>query len=315
MENTQVTNYTNNSSIAIFGDGNMLRGAQMLAQSDIIPDVFRGKPANVLIALDVAQRINISPMLVMQNLNIIRGKPSWASQFLIGMINASGRFTSPLQYDIRRDPEGYVVSCSAYATSKNGQKITGPAVTAQMVRGEGWDADTKNKYTGETIPSKWKTMPELMYTYRAAAFFARTVCPDLAMGLYTEYEQRDIAAQDDPDPIQYEDKTETAPPQMAAVPVMESVMDPEPVAVAEPPKPVKELSPKQKLYVRACREVGKDAAAEICTAALEATGIRSEELTDENVEGVIGTMINIILDRRNEERKVEEGTLDVEEPF
>ena len=33
--------------------------------------------------------------------------------------------------------------------------------------------------------SKWKTMPEVMLKYRAAAFFARTECPEALMGVQT----------------------------------------------------------------------------------------------------------------------------------
>jgi hypothetical protein len=51
------------------------------------------------------------------------------------------------------------------------------------VKGEGW----LNK-----SGSKWQTMPELMFRYRCAAFFARTFCPDVLNGLQTADEVRDV---------------------------------------------------------------------------------------------------------------------------
>ena len=53
-----------------------------------------------------------------------------------------------------------------------------------MVKGEGWL---------DKSGSKWKTMPEQMFTYRAASFFARKYCPDVLMGLQTVEEVRDVS--------------------------------------------------------------------------------------------------------------------------
>jgi hypothetical protein len=55
-----------------------------------------------------------------------------------------------------------------------------------MAKAEGW----YNK-----AGSKWKTMPELMLMYRAAAFFARLYTPDLTMGFKTAEENLDAGVQ------------------------------------------------------------------------------------------------------------------------
>lgn len=271
MMDKQIAMYENNS-ISIFGDANIMRGAELLAQSDIIPQAFRGKPANVLVAMDMAQRLNASPMLVMQNLYVIQGKPSWSSQYLIAMINRSGRFSSPLQFDFERGADGKATACRAWAIDgATGARIDGVTVTMEMAKAEGWISKAG---------SKWQTMPELMLQYRAAAFFARTICPDLTMGLYTEYEQREIT-ESDPAPVQYEDKTEPEP--------------------KEEPKPAYE-SPAVRFYKRALSEVGgdKDAAAKLCTAALNRIGISRQEMTEENFGAVIQAMIGVLADEAKE---------------
>lgn len=55
--------------------------------------------ANCMIALDMSQRLRANPLMVMQNLHIIEGRPSWSSQFIIAAINSCGRF-SPLRFDL-----------------------------------------------------------------------------------------------------------------------------------------------------------------------------------------------------------------------
>ena len=110
-------------------------------------------------------------------------KPSWSATFLIACINKCGRFAS-LQFRI--EGEGMKRSCTAHAVElATGDVVEGPPVSIQMAHDEGWA--TKSG-------SKWKTMPDLMLRYRAAAFFARTIAPEVAMGLYCEDELRDVEA-------------------------------------------------------------------------------------------------------------------------
>ncbi len=54
------------------------RMAKMLSQSTIIPKDYRGSEniSNCIIALEIASRLNLSPMVVMQNLYIINSRPS-----------------------------------------------------------------------------------------------------------------------------------------------------------------------------------------------------------------------------------------------
>jgi hypothetical protein len=175
-------------SLGIFGTSDNFKMAwqmsQSLAASTIVPSTFQNNPANCLIAIEQANRLNMSPFMVMQNLYIIQGKPSWSSKFLIAMINGSRKFDHELQYDEKTDANGRPYSCLAW-TTKNGRRIEGMKVTMDMAKEEGWLA--KNG-------SKWKTLPALMLRYRAASFFASLNCPELTLGIYTkeEYEDNDF---------------------------------------------------------------------------------------------------------------------------
>jgi len=160
---------------------NAQRMAKMLACSDLVPQTFKGNIPNCVIAVDLAQRLNASPLLVMQNLYIVYGKPSWASQFLIACVNACGKF-SALRY--KMNGEGDNASCTAWAYDRaTGEKLDSPVVSIKMAKAEGWF--DKNG-------SKWKTMPELMLRYRAATFFTRLYAPELTMGIPCQDEVIDI---------------------------------------------------------------------------------------------------------------------------
>lgn len=153
-----------------------------LSESDLVPVTFQKRPANCLIALETAQRIGASPMMVMQNLYIVHGKPAWSSTFLIACINASRKFT-PLRYRMTGEKGTDSYGCIAWAIDRDGEKLESPEVTIGMAKAEGWYGKTG---------SKWKTMPELMLRYRAATFFARTYVPELTMGIQTQDEIIDV---------------------------------------------------------------------------------------------------------------------------
>lgn len=159
------------------------RIAKALASSTLIPQQFQGQAgyANCLVALNISRRMGMDPLMVMQNLHIIHGRPSWSSQFIIGLINGCGRF-SPLRYDI--SGKGDTLSCAAVATEiKTGEELRGPEVTMAMAKREGW---------ATKAGSKWITMPDLMIRYRSAAFWGRLYIPELLVGIQTQEEVIDV---------------------------------------------------------------------------------------------------------------------------
>ena len=169
------------SGIQAFEDAQRI--AKALASSTLIPPQFQGQQgfANCLVALEIANRMRMSPFQVMQNLHIIHGRPSWSSQFIIGLINGCGRF-SPLQYEVTG--QGDSMACTCVATElASGKDLRGPTVTMAMAKKEG--RATKSG-------SKWQTMPDLMIRYRAAAFWGRLYIPELLVGIQTQEEVVDI---------------------------------------------------------------------------------------------------------------------------
>jgi hypothetical protein len=167
------------------------RMARALCSSTLVPRDYQGQQglANSLIALEIAARMRLSPLVVMQNMTPIHGRPTWSSKFLIATVNASGRF-SPLRFvfDDKENPS----RCHAVATDKaTGEVLEGETITLELARKEGWWS-RKDRNGNET--SKWQTMTGQMLRYRAAAWWSNVYCPEIALGLITQEEALDIEA-------------------------------------------------------------------------------------------------------------------------
>jgi hypothetical protein len=142
------------------------------------------RQAKALSSSDLAQRIGASPFAVMQNLHLIQGRPSWSATFLIATVNHSKRF-EPLRFEVDgEDASAKTYRVRAYAKDRESGVICyGAWITWKMVEAEGW-----SKKAG----SKWLTMPEQMFLYRAAAFWARVYAPEVSIGLHTVEEVQDV---------------------------------------------------------------------------------------------------------------------------
>lgn len=157
-----------------------MKVANLLAKSQLLPEQYIGHPENCLIAIDIANRMRVSPLLVAQNLYIVKGKPAWSGSFAISAINNCGKF-SPLDFVFTNNGGG---GCYAQATRLfDGKVLKSTEITLDMAKSEGWS--TKNG-------SKWLTMPKQMLMYRAGSFFARAYCPEVLLGVQTLDEVQDV---------------------------------------------------------------------------------------------------------------------------
>lgn len=157
------------------------RAGNLFASSTIAPQAYRGKLADCVIAIDMANRMGVSPLVIMQNSQIVQGNFSWKGTACKAMIDACGKYTSTRYVEVGKrneDSWGYYLE----AIDKQGNTIKGVTVDVAMAKADGWYGRNP----------KWKSMTELMLKYRAAAFFMRTECAGLAMGFLTSDEIDDI---------------------------------------------------------------------------------------------------------------------------
>jgi hypothetical protein len=219
-DSKQVVNYqpTGNepgifNSTSAFEHGQRI--AMMLSKSQLVPKAYQGPEGipNVMVALELANRIGMSPLMVMQNIHIIEGKPTWSAPFMIASLNTCGKF-SPLRFEMKdlgkkvvnytqwvadgQYPNGKPkkkpiekthtlaknLACRAVAKDlSSGESIEGPWITLEMAVAEGWF---------HRNGSKWPTMEDSMLRYRAASFFGRLYAPEIGMGMKTADEVEDI---------------------------------------------------------------------------------------------------------------------------
>lgn len=160
--------------------------AERIAMSSLIPEDYRDKPENVLVAMDYAARLpGCNVLMVMQNMDVVKGRPGLRGAFLAGLINRSPLF-SRLRYEWRgTDNPGKEPTpdygCRAYATEvATGEVVYGTWIDWRMVVAEGWSSN-----------KKWNSMREQMFQYRAASFWSRVNASDITLGLYEAEELRD----------------------------------------------------------------------------------------------------------------------------
>ena len=161
----------------------MFRFSEFLAKSPLLPEVFRGNPGSVMIALNMAQRLRMDPLMVCQNIVIVHGNAGLSGKFAIALLNRSAKYARiEYRYVNGKDYTGGM-QVIGHRKDDPGDKRpdVGTAVTLEMARAEGW---TSNK--------KWQTMPEQMMRYRAAAFFARAFVPEELLGMQTAEELEDV---------------------------------------------------------------------------------------------------------------------------
>ena len=160
------------------------RKAKAYTTSPMVPKEYQGPQGigSCIIAIEMAERLRMPILMVMQNMYVIHGRSSMSAQMLIASWNACGRF-SAIRYKFAGEGDEY--GCTAWAIEKDtGEVLEGTTVTIALAKKEGWYSKTG---------SKWQTMPEQMLRYRSAAWLVRAYAPELSMGLYMADEVEDFA--------------------------------------------------------------------------------------------------------------------------
>lgn len=165
------------------------RVAKLMAASNLVPQQYKNV-SDCTIALDMAYASGIRPLFLLQNTQVVKGNITWKGQAVIALINQSGRFAKPLDWEFKKNEAGEVTSATCFTQDADGNRKEA-TVTWDMVEGEGWHRN-----------DKWRTMREQMFCYRSATFFGRRYTPDILAGIPTEGEQDDITSIKDITPRQ-----------------------------------------------------------------------------------------------------------------
>lgn len=155
--------------------------ATFLASSSMVPAQFKGHEnlANVMLAIELANSLQVSPIMVMNNLQTVEGKLGFSSRFIISLLKQRH---GHLEFIYSKDRK----ECMCIAG-----ELQGEAITIDRAKAEGWYDTNKS----------WQTMPEVMLMYRAACLFQKLHEPDLTVGLVSAEELTDASDRVKPIPI------------------------------------------------------------------------------------------------------------------
>jgi hypothetical protein len=179
--------------------------SEKAAQSDLVPKDYKGKPANIFLAVQMGSELGLSPMQSLLSIAVINGRAGVWGDGLIGLCRAS-----PLCQDIvetfEGDGDSRVAVC--VATRLGSTPVTSRFSVADAKKAQLW---------GKNV---WATYPDRMLQNRARGFSLRDAFPDLLRGLKTVEELRDTPADT------YQGMTLDARPEPAAAPEPPATKDP-----------------------------------------------------------------------------------------
>lgn len=140
--------------------------AEMLAASDMVPKDFKGKPGNVMIAMQWGMEVGLKPLQALQNIAVINGRPSMWGDAVLALVRAS-----PLCEYVLEDEDG-----------------SGTAICRAKRRGEQEQTRTFSNADAKTAgllnkAGPWTTSPKRMKQMRARSFALRDVFTDVLKGM------------------------------------------------------------------------------------------------------------------------------------
>ena len=148
--------------------------ANYLADSDLVPKDFKGKPGNCLIAMQWGSELGLKPLQALQNLAVINGRPALWGDAVIGIVRAS-----PVCEYVLETDDGSTATCKV---KRRGEP--------EQVRTFSMDDARSAGLIGKQGP--WSQYPKRMRQMRARAFALRDVFPDVLRGMPVAEEVMDI---------------------------------------------------------------------------------------------------------------------------
>lgn len=157
------------------------RKSMLLSKSAFFPQELKSGQdmgvANSAICYELADRLGLGVLEVVQNINIIHGKPSFSVKFQLARLYNSGLIKGFMQFK----EDNNATECTAYATMVDGTLLEGITVTMEMAEKEGWKKTVGRG--GQAIASKYDSMPRLMLRKRATSFWISDYAPQILLGL------------------------------------------------------------------------------------------------------------------------------------
>lgn len=142
--------------------------AEMFIKSGLLPSSIRTVEQVITIA-EMGKVLGVPPMVAINNINVIQGKPTVAPQLMLALIRKSGQLA-----DLKIEDDGN--ACTVTMTRKG--------ETAHVEKFSMADASAM----GLAGKDNWRKQPAVMRKWRAISAACRIVFPDVIWGFYTPEE-------------------------------------------------------------------------------------------------------------------------------
>jgi hypothetical protein len=168
--------------------------AKMIADSSICPKDFKGKPGDVLVAMQMGAEVGLKPLQALQNIAVINGRPSIWGDACLALIKAHRDFEDINEWEAL-DEKG---DKTAYCTIKR---------KGQTPQTRKFSIEDAKKAGLLGKPGSWTQYEPRMLQMRARGFCARDTFPDALRGLILAEEALDLPSEKDITPAPSTDNT------------------------------------------------------------------------------------------------------------
>lgn len=164
--------------------GQSVEWAKLVASSDIIPEAYKGKPANILIATGFGAAMGLSQAESLYRISVIKGKPTMSAELIAAQVRAAGH-----KLRIVKDEKKQSVTATIVRRDDPDYPIS---VTRDLAWAHKMGLDQPNR---NGMPSNYQKQPMTMLTWRAITAVAREAAPEALYGVaYTPDEMHDSEA-------------------------------------------------------------------------------------------------------------------------
>jgi hypothetical protein len=151
--------------------------ANLIAKSSMIPAAYKGKPADILLAVQMGAELGLAPMQSLQNIACINGKPSVYGDAVIGLVRAFHGCEDVVE-TVEGEGDQMVAICRA--KRRGASECVGRFSVADAKKASLWNKQ-----------GPWQQYPKRMLMMRARSFALRDAFPDVLKGLITIEEAQD----------------------------------------------------------------------------------------------------------------------------
>lgn len=152
--------------------------ANLYAQSTLVPEAYRNKPADIFVAVTLGQSVGISPIQSLSEINVIKGKPTMSASLIAAQVRKAGH---KLRIEVEETPGKECAICTIIRRDDPDHPFVSKRDRAWAQR------------MGLLNNSNYIKQPATMLKKRAITDCARDACSEALCGIdYTPDEMSDF---------------------------------------------------------------------------------------------------------------------------